>query len=162
MFRINKLADYATVIMSFMAHQPQETYSAAAIAIRLDIAQPTVAKIMKLLARGSLLGAQRGANGGYVLGRRPSEISIADVVEAIEGVPLGLTECSVTPGVCAQESTCAIRENWQNLSAAVRRGLEGVTLADLVSAPRPVTPVVMFTAHDRSSLAARAATGDRR
>jgi len=161
-FRINKLADYATVIMTFMARHPDETHSAAAVALRLDIAQPTVAKILKLLARGNLLVAQRGASGGYVLGRAPGEISVADIVVAIEGLPLGLTECSTNPGVCAQESSCAIRGNWQNLSAAVRRGLEGVTLADmLLPAHTFEGQVVLFSAQEKPTRRRGAALGRR-
>lgn len=135
MLRINKLADYATVIMSHMARRPEETHSAARIAARLHIAQPTVSKILKLLARGNLLCAQRGANGGYTLGRAPAKISMADIIYAVEGMPLGLTECASMPGVCARESSCEIRGNWQKISLTIRRGLEAVTLADMVLPP---------------------------
>lgn len=132
MLRISKLADYGTVMMSLMARQPGETYSAAKISARLGIGQPTVSKILKMLARGSLLSAQRGVNGGYTLARTPEGISVAQIIDAIEGMPSGLTECSSTPGVCAQESGCPIRGNWRKINHAVRRALEDVTLADLV------------------------------
>lgn len=144
MLRISKLADYATVVVSFMARSPGDTYSAAKISARFDIGQPTVSKILKLLAHAKLLSAQRGVNGGYTLARLPVEISIADVIDAIEGIPLGLTECSSMPGVCAQESVCEIRGNWQKISLAVRRALAGVTLADMVSPQSISAPVAMF------------------
>ncbi len=137
MLRISKLTDYATVVMSFMARRPLDTYSAAKISERLEIGQATVSKILKLLAHGGLLVAQRGVNGGYTLSRAPETISVAEIIDAIEGIPLGLTECSSVPGVCSQEAGCAIRGNWQKISLAVRRALEGVTLADLVL-PQPV------------------------
>ena len=158
MLRINKLSDYATVIMSFMARRPDETYSAAKIAERLDIAQPTVSKILKLLARGNLLSAQRGANGGYALGRDPGQISIAQIIDAIEGIPLGLTECSSMPGVCTKESSCAIRGNWQTISAAVRRGLEGVTLAEMALPQSVSAPIMTFAPSKRTLSSGRGKT----
>jgi FeS assembly SUF system regulator len=146
MLRISKLADYATVVMSFMAHRPLDTYSAAKISERLDIGQPTVSKILKLLAHGNLLTAQRGVNGGYTLSRTPDGISLAEIIDAIEGIPLGLTECSSLPGMCTQESGCAIRGNWQRISMVIRRALEGVTLADMVRPQVISVPVRMFKA----------------
>lgn len=158
MLRINKLSDYATVIMSFMARRPDETYSAAKIAEQLDIAQPTVGKILKLLARGNLLCAQRGANGGYALGRAPRQISIAQIINAIEGMPLGLTECSSMPGVCTQEASCAIRGNWQTISAVIKRGLEGVSLADMTLPQSVSAPIMRFTPARRTLAARRGST----
>ena len=144
MLRISKLADYGTVMMSLMARQPGETYSAAKISARLGIGQPTVSKILKLLARGSLLSAQRGVNGGYALARTPEGISVAQIIDAIEGMPSGLTECSSMPGACVQESGCPIRGNWRKINRAVRRALEDVTLADLVVPNPPTAPVKML------------------
>jgi FeS assembly SUF system regulator len=146
MLRISKLTDYATVVMSFMAHRPLDTYSAAKISERLDIGQPTVSKILKLLAHGNLLSAQRGVNGGYTLARAPEKISLAEIIDSIEGTPLGLTECSSLPGMCTQESGCAIRGNWQRISLVIRRALEGVTLAEMVRPQVISVPVRMFKA----------------
>ncbi len=142
MLRISKLTDYATVVLSFMARSPLDTYSAAKISERLDIGQPTVSKILKLLAHGNILSAQRGVNGGYTLALPPERISVARIIDAMEGIPVGLTECSSAPGVCTQERGCAIRGNWQKISLAVRGALEGVTLADLVLPPPAVVPLL--------------------
>jgi FeS assembly SUF system regulator len=142
MLRISKLTDYATVVLSYMARSPLDIYSAAKISERLDIGQPTVSKILKLLAHGNLLSAQRGVNGGYTLARPPQRISVAEIIDAMEGIPVGLTECSSVPGVCAQERGCAIRGNWQKISLAVRGALEGVTLADLVLPPPGAVPLL--------------------
>lgn len=159
MLRISKLADYATVVMSYMAHRPADTYSAARISEQLDIGQPTVSKILKLLAHGGLLSAQRGVNGGYLLAQAPDGITVAQIIDAIEGNPVGLTECSSLPGVCEQESGCAIRGNWQRISQVVRRALEGVTLADM-ALPKPV-PVQLFSREQLKKLPARPRTGER-
>lgn len=165
MLRISKLADYGTVMMSLMARRPGETYSAAKISARLGIGQPTVSKILKMLARGNLLSAQRGVNGGYTLARTPERISVAQIIDVIEGMPAGLTECSSMPGVCAQESGCPIRGNWRKINRAVRRALEDVTLADLVVPTLPSASVHMVViGKPRSSGAgvhARAPAGGR-
>jgi len=163
MLRISKLADYATVVMSLVARRPQGPHSAAKIAARLGMGQPTVSKILKLLAQGGLVVAQRGVNGGYVLARAPERISLAEIIDAIEGIPLGLTECSSTPGLCEQEAGCVMRSNWQRISLAVRRALEGVTLADMALPPAAPVAVMRFaggaTAGGRRG--APAATGER-
>ena len=163
MLRISKLADYATAVMSLAARRPEEVHSAAKIALRLGIGQATVSKILKLLAQGGLVTAQRGVNGGYVLARPPERISLAEIIDAIEGIPLGLTECSSTPGLCVQESGCLVRGNWQRISVAIRRALEGVSLADMVLPalpPAPVSPVMFVKAGGGRRMPA-AATGER-
>lgn len=147
MLRISKLADYATGVMSLAAREPQEVHSAAKIAVSLGIGQATASKILKLLAQGGLVRAQRGVKGGYVLARAAERISLAEIIDAIEGMPLGLTECSSAPGLCVQESGCLVRGNWQRISVTIRRALEGVTLADMVLpvAPRvPLAPLKFF------------------
>lgn len=163
MLRISKLADYATGVMSLAARRPEEVHSAAKIAVGLGIGQATASKLLKLLAQGGLVKAQRGVKGGYVLARAPERISLAEIIDAIEGIPLGLTECSSTPGLCVQESGCLVRGNWQRISVAIRRALEGVTLADMVlpgRAPAPVAPVTFFKTV--GSRKAAAATGEGR
>jgi Rrf2 family protein len=104
-----------------------------------------------------LLIAQRGSHGGYTLARAPAQISIADIIDAIEGLPGGLTECSSVPGACAQEPDCEIRGNWQKISLTVRRALAGVTLADMVLPQSIAQPLVMFAPGKRSPSAARVA-----
>ena len=84
--------------------------------------------------RRELLQSVRGARGGYRLARPPERISIADVIEALEG-PFGMTECSVVEGLCAQEGNCPIRANWQQVNQLIRQRLAQVTLADMSSSP---------------------------
>ena len=90
-----------------------------------------------LVARSELVKSSRGAHGGYVLSRPPERISIAQLVDALEDQPFGLTECSATPGVCSFEAACQIRSNWQHINAIVRRTLEEVSVADMLH-PLPV------------------------
>lgn len=129
MLRMSKLSDYSTVIMARIAREPQRFYRSADVAAEVGIALPTVSKLLKILAREHLLVSQRGAKGGYALARPAGDISLAQIIDAVEG-PLGLTECSAMAGLCAQEEACAVRGNWQRINRVIREALEGVTLAD--------------------------------
>jgi FeS assembly SUF system regulator len=130
MLHLSKLADYATVLMCRMATQPDSPYSAARLATALDVPQPTVAKLLKLLARAQLLTSVRGGKGGYLLARSPTTISLADVITAIEGPP-GLTECITSPGTCGLESNCDMRRNWSAINSVVVGALADVSLAQV-------------------------------
>lgn len=130
MLRIAKLTDYATLLMVRLAHEPARCFSAAQLADELGLPQPTVAKLLKRLLRAQLLGSVRGAGGGYSLSHAPHAISVADVLNAVEG-PVALTECARGKGNCALERDCATRTNWQLISRAVRVALEAVSLADM-------------------------------
>lgn len=139
MLRISKLADYGTMVLAYMGRRPEQLCSAAEIAEALHLGQPTVSKILKILARQELLVAFRGTHGGYALARAPHAITIAQVIDAMEDLPFGLTECSSLEGLCSQEESCLIRANWKRINVVVRRALEEVSLADLVT-PAPLTP----------------------
>jgi FeS assembly SUF system regulator len=107
--------------------------SAHALAERVHVETPTASKVLKLLAGQGLLESFRGANGGYRVKREASEISVAEVIAAIEG-PIAMTECSVEEGLCSQEDQCELRGNWQRISLAVAQALREVSLAEM-SAP---------------------------
>lgn len=130
MLRMSKLADYGTVVMATMAREPQATHSAADLADRLGIAAPTVSKILKMLAREGLVASSRGAHGGYRLPSAPSGITVAQIIRAMDG-PIGMTECSTTPGLCAQESRCTVRANWYRVNEIILGVLQGITLEQL-------------------------------
>ncbi len=130
MLRISKLADYGTVVMVYLALHSEQLLNAKDIAAHTHLAVPTVTKLLKLLANAGLLQSQRGAKGGYNLARTAEQISIADIIQAVEG-PTGLTECSEHHGGCTLESVCHVRGNWQLISRAITTALESVSLADL-------------------------------
>lgn len=91
----------------------------------------TVSKILKTLTRHELLNSTRGASGGYSLALAPNQISVANIVEAMEG-PLAITECSdnrVTD--CDDGGSCPMRSHWNHINIAVKGALQGVTLEDL-------------------------------
>lgn len=144
MLRIAKLTDYAMGLMTQMAHEPERWVSAQQLALELTLPAPTVARLLKMLGRAGLVVSQRGKGGGYGLARPAREISVAEVIAAIEG-PVALTECALGDGRCGLERDCATRSNWRVISQAVQVALEAVSLADM-AAPRLQT-VQLSTLH---------------
>ncbi|KAA9133399.1 SUF system Fe-S cluster assembly regulator [Marinihelvus fidelis] len=134
MLRISKLADYAILLMVELAASGDEVLSAQALADRAGIELPTASKILKLLASSGAVSSFRGARGGYRVERPAAEISVAEIIAAIEG-PIAMTECSIHEGLCSVEASCNARENWMKISRAVTTALEQVSLADMAGAP---------------------------
>jgi FeS assembly SUF system regulator len=132
MLRISKMTDYAILMMVELTRDG-EMLSAQALSERIHVEVPTASKVLKLLAGNDLLESYRGANGGYRVSRTAAEISVAEVIAAIEG-PIAMTECSVEEGLCSQEDNCELRSNWQWISLAVAQALRDVSLAEM-SAP---------------------------
>ncbi len=132
MLRISKLTDYGTLILSHMAGTPDRVFSAAGLAEAHGLGLPTVSNVLKTHGRHELVTSQRGAHGGYSLSRPATRISVADVIDALEEHPFGLTECSASSGVCCMEADCRIRQNWLRINAVVRTALQSVSLADMV------------------------------
>ncbi len=138
MLKMSKLADYGTVILTAMMRQPGQVQSAAEVAATIRVPVPTVSKILKTLTREGLVMSLRGARGGYMLARPPAQISIAQIIGAMDG-PIGMTECSITPGLCLQESGCPVRANWQRVNRIVLQALEQITLEQMAQpATEPV------------------------
>src|SRR5690242_7049763 len=104
MFRLSKKADYGLIALKHLARHSDESISAREIAREYKIPAELLAKILQRLARKGILTSQHGANGGYVLARDPSQISIVDVVEALDG-PIGITPCELGTE-CEQLSVC--------------------------------------------------------
>lgn len=130
MLKLNKLTDYGTVIMAHMARQPERVCSAAELAAAGGITLATASKVLKILARQNLVQSQRGARGGYLLARAPADISMAQIIAAMEG-PVSVTECCTAAGLCAQENRCLLRSGWQRANHLVHQVLSDLTLADM-------------------------------
>jgi FeS assembly SUF system regulator len=131
MFKVNKLTDYATVVLIEIA-QSNVVRSSQHFSERTGIPLPTVAKLMKSLSKAGLVVSTRGAGGGYVLGRKPADITVADVIQAVEG-PIALTACADTSDEqCGIEKVCPVSGKWNKVNQAVRSALTEVTLADMV------------------------------
>lgn len=147
MLRVSKVIDYGTLVLTHMASDPQRVFSAADLAATLGLGQPVVSKVLKALTQPGIVKSTRGARGGYALGRAARDISIADIIDALDEQPFGLTECTATPGACSVEAGCNIRSNWQHINALVRKTLEQVSIADMV---RP-TATIEFVSGRRST-----------
>ena len=149
MLRVTKLTDYASVVLTVLASDPAAVLSASELAERAGLEVPTVAKLLKPLAQAGLVEGFRGANGGYKLARDAADISLVEIVEAMEG-PLGMTECSVHDGQCGIEDSCGVRANWRRINDVVADALRGVSLAQMLGpmppAPRKGIPVQLANA----------------
>jgi FeS assembly SUF system regulator len=147
MLRITKLTDYAIVVLSTMIEPTaSDAFAASDVAGRSQIPQPTVSKVLKQLARAGLVVSERGKHGGYRLARDPATISVADIIDAVEG-PIAVTECSThTTHHCELEGRCPMEENWIRINVAIRKALADITLADMARPlPAPLVPLGRLT-----------------
>jgi FeS assembly SUF system regulator len=129
--RLSNLSDYAIVMLSAAARAGSISVSAAMLAEETGVPLPTAQKLMGRLAAAGLLASTRGIGGGFRLTRDPSQISLADIVEAVEG-PIAMTAC-VEEGRhdCGLETACKVRPHWSAVNTAVKGALGGVSLASL-------------------------------
>src|ERR1700758_737958 len=120
MIRLGKLTDYGLVLMTLIArHTHQSVHTARDLAMESRLPLPTVSKLLRELLQSGLLVSYRGIQGGYRLAREPREISLAEIIAALEG-PVALTECSTDiSGLCDLEACCEIKQNQQVISQAV-------------------------------------------
>ncbi len=140
MIRLSRLSDYGIVLMTRLAREPARALPASVLAQESALSPAMTGKILKLLARADLLVSQRGVHGGYALARAPERITIAEIIEALDG-PIALTSClRPTAEGCGIESVCPARTNWQRINQAIRDALAGVTLAEMASPPRNFGP----------------------
>ena len=127
MLRISKLADYGTVVMVYLAKRSQTLCNARDIALHTHLTVPTVSKLLKRLTAARLLTSVRGVSGGYRLQRAAVEISVAQIIYALEE-QRGLIECSLQPNECFLQEVCHIQGNWRLISQAIETALDSVTL----------------------------------
>ena len=130
MIRITKQTDYGIVLLTHLAASAERQYAAPELATETRMPLPMVSKILKLLARDGLLSSHRGVKGGYSLARPAEEISMAEIIAALEG-PIAITECVSVESDCSHEALCPVRSNWQRINQAVRSALEGISLAEM-------------------------------
>lgn len=132
---MSRLTDYGIVLLTHLAAgRGNEVRNARELAEETGLPQPAVSKILKVLVREGLLHSQRGIKGGYALARSAQEISVAAVIDALEG-PVALTDCTAHPGSCDREEDCLTRAPWIRINRAVRQTLEQVRLSELVGPP---------------------------
>ncbi len=130
--RLSSMADYAVVTMAAAAkHCGHARVSAGQLAEETGLPAPTVQKLVSRLTSAGLLRSSRGVGGGLKLGRPAAAISLADIVEAVEG-PIALTSCVDTgKHDCGREGACSVQPHWPLVNATMRGALAGVALTQL-------------------------------
>ena len=139
MLRLSKKADYALIAMKHLAlRSDQAAASAREIAEQYDIPVELMAKVLQRLARQGLLASHQGTRGGYQLSRSPSAISIADVIQAVDG-PLTVTACSTEEENCDQYSKCSVRDPLWKIKERILKSLQTCSISELAAdVPEPV------------------------
>ena len=134
--RLSNLADYAVITMCQAAtHCGDGRVSAAELASETGLPVPTVQKLVSKLTAAGLLRSVRGAKGGLQLGRPAAAITVADIVEAVEG-PIALTACVEHGSCCDYEADCRMKSHWPIINSALRGALASITLENLRTPPR--------------------------
>ena len=130
--RLTSLADYAVVILAAAARHPAGArLTAAGLATETGVPVPTAQKLMGRLASAGLLASARGTGGGFALARPAEGISLADIIEAVEG-PIAMTNCiEGSAHECALERSCRVKPRVAAANLAVRGALQSVSLASL-------------------------------
>lgn len=139
MIRMSRLTDYGIVLLTHLAmEETDRVHTAQDLARASRVPLPTASKILKQLAHAGLLVSHRGRKGGYSLAHPADEVSVADVLNAIEG-PFGITDCGTeVAGACSLEAICAARSRWGPISRAIEQALGGVRLSAM--RPGPARP----------------------
>jgi Rrf2 family protein len=134
--KLTRAADYAIRSMLYIASLPE-----GRVVLRSEVAEAQkippsfMAKILRSLAKAGLLHSSRGVHGGFTLAHPAAEISLLDVVEAVEG-PLALTNCVPDPEACEHSANCPANSVWAKVQDQISDVLRSASLEALVSAPR--------------------------
>jgi len=139
MIRIRWETDYGLILLGYLSQNPNPgVRTAREAADWAGLPLPIASKILKTLAREGILVSHRGVRGGYTLAQRPDQISVFEVVRALEG-PIGITECAVRPGTCEKEMGCPMRINWVKISQTFREALEKIPLSEMFAQTPPAS-----------------------
>ncbi len=149
MLRLSKKADYALMAMKHLAIKSSST-SAREIAEQYDIPIELMAKVLQRLARSGLLTSHQGTRGGYTLARPTESISVADIIQAIDG-PLTVTACSTQDEQCEQFTKCNVRDPLWRVRERILSALGECTIAELAAdqppSSQPVEHAVVLHTH---------------
>lgn len=134
MIKISKLSDYAIVILSDLNIR-QGLSRTSEVAQRTAISEPTVSKVLKMLTKSNLVASTRGAAGGYQMTKSSDEISVNQIIRAIEG-PITITNCTATSADeqdCSIYNICPISKGWNKVNIVLNNALSAITLNDLTN-----------------------------
>ena len=151
MLRLSKKAGYALIAMKHLATRPDGgSSSAREIAEGYDIPVELMAKVLQRLARRGLVTSHQGTRGGYRLSRPTAQISVADIIQAIDG-PLTVTACSTEDDQCGQYAKCSVRDPLWKIKDRIVSALATCSLQEIAAemaaerAPEPAVPLVFST-----------------
>ncbi len=132
MIKLSKLSDYAVVVLSLLARDRNRLMTASGLSTASGIPEPTVAKVLKLLSKEGVIASTRGVNGGYMLERDPSQISVTELITALEG-PIALTACiEGSDDDCSIQEICPMSGKWAKVNTTIKTALDGLPLSDLL------------------------------
>ncbi len=131
MIKISKMADYSVVLLSNMAMNPDSLISASTLSVDVKLSEPTVSKVLKLLSKAEIVHSNRGVNGGYKLSKNAGDITLEDIIVAVDG-PVMLTACSEGEDPdCYLHNCCGLRGRWDEINIDIRNVLKSKTLNDM-------------------------------
>jgi FeS assembly SUF system regulator len=134
MIRLSKLTDYAVVVLSQLAQEQGKLMTATGLSAQTGIPEPTVSKVLKILAKQKMISSSRGVYGGYMMERSPDQITVHEMIAAMDG-PVAITACvDNSTESCAVRAICPLQGRWQKVNDAIHAALDQVTLADLMTA----------------------------
>ena len=133
--KLSRMADYAVTLMAVLARTQKseggaELHTVSELATKTGLSEATVSQILKKLTRKKLLTSCRGVNGGYSLAMGAETITMAHVVEAMDG-PISLTRCLDEENACCYAGTCNTKNSWAQVNTAVRDALNSLSLKDI-------------------------------
>ena len=137
MFELSRTADYGVrAVLHVAVHSDNGLCLATDIAEAEGIPPDYMPKVLRRLVRGGLLRSHRGKTGGFSLARRPQDISLLDIVQAMEGYPL-LNRCLLRPGECPRDKRCPVHPVWRKASDVLLEHLHGASVASLLAEMKP-------------------------
>ena len=138
MIKLSKMTDYAVVCLGTLARRSGHSMSAKALSKETGLALYTVQKLLKLLvSKSDFVKANRGALGGYMLNRNSSEISVVEIIEALDG-PITLTSCvDKSESFCEASDICFLGGKWNKINEIIRKSLNDISLKELLSYENP-------------------------
>ncbi|MDY0030019.1 MAG: SUF system Fe-S cluster assembly regulator [Pseudobdellovibrionaceae bacterium] len=137
MIKLSKLSDYAIVVLSQLAAEHGALLTASELSAKTTIPEPTVAKVLKLLSKSDIINSSRGVRGGYNMTRAPKEITVAELIEALEG-PILITSCAdhQVESDCNIAEICPMHGKWARVNMVVKDALGTLVLSDLLVSVR--------------------------
>ena len=132
------MTDYAIVCLGTLARRPGSSMSATELSKETGLALYTVQKLLKLLvSKSDFVKANRGALGGYMLNKNSSEISVVEIIEALDG-PITLTSCvDKSESFCEASDICFLGGKWNKINEIIRKSLNDISLKELLSYENP-------------------------